>query len=305
VKSLGSALAGVAALIGLTLTATACDTSPFAAKVGSHVIHQTALNAELRAWAGNSAYVSSFDSANSTSGITVAGDATGTYNTTWVAGVLNGMIDATVVDQHLATTDQFASDASKAASRSVNEISQVGWSSFSPAFRDVLVERLADQATITPAAVPRSSLLSAYNQYKKYFFLQICTVATSTFSAGQAATVAADGVPNGVPSCYTQAQLETQSAAFQNAVLGLGVGKVAPPIKTGYGYQVVKVVSRSNQAFTADLQRVLSLAIVAAQGGSDPVLGGLLGKASVQVNPAYGTWRSSQVMPPSPPSTGS
>ena len=84
------------------MSATACDSSPYAAKVNSQVIKQTALNAELRAWAGNSAYVAAFNNSNSSTGVTVAGDAPGTYSTTWVAGILGGMIDATVFRQRLA-----------------------------------------------------------------------------------------------------------------------------------------------------------------------------------------------------------
>ncbi len=106
-KSLRSALAGVAALVAVSLLATACDTSPYAAKVNSQVIRQTELNAELREWAGNTAYVSAFDNGEylhreSRS----AGDAPGTYSTTWVAGILDGMVAASVVRQRLATTEQ-------------------------------------------------------------------------------------------------------------------------------------------------------------------------------------------------------
>ncbi len=54
--------------------------------------------------------------------------------------------------------------------------------------------------------------------------------------------MAAQGVPNGVLACYDQVQFEAQSAAFQTVVRALPVGKVSSPIKTSYGYQVVRVV---------------------------------------------------------------
>jgi PPIC-type PPIASE domain len=303
VKPLRSALVGVAALVAVSLLATACDTSPYAAKVNSQVIRQTELNAELREWAGNTTYVSAFNSANTSSGVTVAGDAPGTYSTTWVAGILDGMVAASVVRQRLAATEQRPSDATEAAARSVNEISQVGWANFSPAFRQVLTDRIAAEATLTPTAVPQATMLSAYNQYKPYFFLEICANQSSAFSSAQAAELAAQGVPNGVLTCYDQVQFEAQPAAFQTVVRGLPVGKVSPPIKTSYGYQVVKVVRRDDQSFSADLQRVLSLAIASGQG-PDTVVNALLAKASVRVNPAYGTWTASQVQPPVAPSAG-
>ena len=301
-KPLRSTLAGVAALLVLTLTATACDTSPYAAKVNSQVIHQVALNAELRAWARSSAYVTSYNSA-STSG-TVAGDAPGSYNTTWVAGILGGMVDASVVEQRVAATGQPPSSATMAAARSVNQVGQVGWSGFSPAFRDVLVTRLADEAILTPVSAPPATLLGAYNQYKQYFFLQVCTVSSSAFSASQAASIAAQKVPNGVPSCYNQSLFEAQPQAFQTAVLPLGVGQVSAPIKTSFGYQVVRVTSRAAQPYSQDLQQVLSLVIVSSQGTPNPVITGLLAKASVRINPAYGTWSSLQVQPPAVPNSG-
>ncbi len=50
-------LAGVAALLTLSVVATGCDSSPFAASVNGQVIKQTSLNAELRQFAGNPFYV--------------------------------------------------------------------------------------------------------------------------------------------------------------------------------------------------------------------------------------------------------
>ncbi len=299
---LRSTLAGVAALIALLLTATACDTSPYAAKVNSQTIRQVELNAELRAWAGNPTYVSSY---NSSSNGTVAGDAPGTYNTTWVAGILGGMVDATVISERVVATDQPPSSATLAAARTVSELGEVGWQDFSPAFRDVLVSRVADEAVLTPVSAPQATLLNTYKQYKPYFFLQICTVTSSAFSAGQAASIAAQKVPNGVLACYNQVQFEAQSKAFQTAVLTLPVGSVAPPIKTSFGYQVVRVTERTLQAYSPDLQRVLSLVIMSSEGSGNPVVTGLLSKASVRINPAYGTWASLQVKPPAIPNSGS
>lgn len=302
-KRLLSTLAGLAAVLTLSLTATACDTSPYAAKVNSQVIHQAELNSELRAWAGNTAYVSSYN--ESSSGTTVAGDAPGTYSTTWVAAILGGMVDASVIGQHVVATDQPPSSATLAAARTVSELGEVGWQDFSPAFRDVLVSRLANEAVLTPVSAPQATLLGTYNQYKSNFFLQICTTASSAFSESEAAGIAAQGVPNGVLACYNQVQFEAQPMAFQTAVLTLPVGKVSAPIKTSYGYQVVKVVDRTLQEYSEDLQRVLSLVITSAQGTVNPVLTGLLSKASVRINPAYGTWSSLQVTPPAIPNAGS
>jgi hypothetical protein len=288
--------------VALSLTATACDASPFAARVNSQVIKETALNVEVRDWAGNANYVSAFNSSNSTAnggtGGTVAGEGPGTYSTAWVANILDGMVAAAVVHQRLAATGQTPTPAIEAASRTVNEIAQPGWDRFSATFRQTLVTRLAEEAVLTPSSVPAATLLPLYNHYKSSFFTQICTVQASAFSSAQAQSLATTGLPDGTPACYGQVQFEGQSAAVQTALTGATIGKAAP-IKTTYGFLVLKVVSRQIQPFSADLQRVVS--IVSGEG-ANPALTSLLGKAKVQINPAYGTWKSSQVVPPADPS---
>jgi hypothetical protein len=300
-------LAGAAALLAVSLTTSACDTSPYAAKVNSTVIKQTALYSELRAWAGNTDYVAAFNSSNSTtnggSGQTIAGDGPGTYSTTWVANILSGMIAATAVAKQVAALPNAPtpSPALLAAARSVSEISQIGWDRFSPAFRQTLVQRLANVALLTPPSVSLSTLLGVYNHYQQYFFTQICTLQAAAVTLSQAQSLAASGLANANQTCYDQPAFEGQAAAFQNATLALTVGKVAPPIPMSYGYLVVKVVSRATQPLSDDVQRVLSAAINSAQGNPNPQLNNAVAKARVQINPAYGTWKSSQVVPPAAP----
>jgi hypothetical protein len=294
----------MAALVALSLSASACDSSPFAARVNSETIKQTALNIELQQWSSSRDYVNAFNSSNSSTGVTVAGQAPGTFSSKWVSGVLSGMIDAAVFRQQVNATGQSPSPGIEAASNSVNAISQVGWDQFSADFRQILVLRLADESTLTPPSVPAATLKTVYDRYAQYFFKQICTVQSSAFNQADAKALQDSGVPNGHPACYDQDAFTAQPPAFQNAVLGLAVGKTAPPIPTLYGYLVVKVVSRTEQGYTPDVQRVLSTAVLSAQGNPNPTLDGLVAKANVKVNPSYGSWQSSQVVPPPVPSTG-
>ncbi|MGH9114430.1 MAG: hypothetical protein ACRDWW_01235, partial [Acidimicrobiales bacterium] len=124
-------LAGAAALAALSLAASSCDSSPYAASVNSQVIRQTALNAELRALAGNTVYVSAVESS-----VSIEGSAPGAYNKAWVATVLDEMIGAAVVHQHLAATGNLPGSSGLAAARTDAEIDQVGWDSFPPDLRD-------------------------------------------------------------------------------------------------------------------------------------------------------------------------
>jgi hypothetical protein len=208
------------------------------------------------------------------------------------------MIDAAIFRQQLNATGKVPGPGVEAAANSVNAISQIGWAQFSPAFRQTLVMRLADESALTPPSVPVATLRTVYDRYAQYFFNQICTVQSSAFNQADAQALQASAVPNGHPA------FTAQPPSFQNAVLGLPVGKTAPPIPTLYGFLVVKVVSRTEQGFTPDVQRVLSTAVLSAEGSPNPTLDSLVAKAHVQVNPAYGTWQSSQVVPPAAPRAG-
>jgi hypothetical protein len=295
----------VGALLTVSLSATACDTSPYAAKVNSDVIKSSSLNAELAQWAGNQAYVTDFNSSNSSaqggSGTTVAGDAPGTYSTAWVAQILTDMIAASAIHQHLVDTNQLPGPELLAAARSLYQ-SVNYWSQFSPAFRDTLTQRLAEEATFAP--VPTGSALASvnqgYQQIKQYFYNEVCVREASAFDKAAAQAITASGSVSGPTVCYTPIQLEDYPAAFRNAVTSLAVGAVSQPIQTDYGYQVVQVVSRQEQGFNPSVQKVLSLV-----GGSAPdALTAVLRQAKVSVNPAYGSWNGSQftVVPPRAPS---
>lgn len=300
-KPLTKTFAAAALLAAVSLTAAGCDTSPYAAKVNFHTIRQTELNAELGSWAANKQYVAAFDSANGSSGVNVAGFAPGTYNSGWVASILNNVVVANLISQRLQKLHQVPDQATFQAARAVSEISQIGWTSFSPSFRDTLTARLAEDATLTPTSVDTPTLQRVYQQYMQYFFSDVCVLQAAAFTLAQAQQLSDSGSPGGSQVCYNQAQLENQPADFRQAVMSLDVYKTSQPIKTRFGYQVVEVVSRSVIDFTPQAQRTISVAIINAQGAPNPVVQGLLVSARVKINPEYGTWTQGQVTPPKSP----
>ena len=296
-------LVGAAVVSGLSVTLTACNTSPYAASVNSQVIKQTALNSELRAWAANAGYVTEFDSANSStnggSGATVLGSAPGTYSAGWVSEVLGSIIEAAVIHQHLAAIGKLPDQALLDAARSVSETSAAEWVGFPAAFRQTLVSRLADRAAASPTTVALATLQQAYQQYVEYFFVQVCVLQSAATTQAAAQAITASGDVNGAKVCYDQTQLENYPAAYRTAVIGSAVGDVSQPIRASVGFQVVKVVSRQEQGFTPAVQSVLSAVINSSQGTPDTSLTKLINVARVKVNPAYGTWSSTTgVTPP-------
>jgi hypothetical protein len=296
-------IAGAAALSAMSLSLSACDTSPYAARVNSQVIKQTALNAELRTWAGNSGYVSAFDSGNSSSsggsGVTVRGNASGTYNSSWVSEVLGSIIEAAIIHQHLVAIGKLPDQALLDAARSVSETSAAEWVDFPSSFRQTLVERLAERAADSPTRLPLATLQTTYQQYVQYFFVQVCLQQSTATTQAAAQVISGSGDANGAAVCYDQSQLENFPAAYRTAVIGLAVGQVSQPIPTSDGFDVVKVVSRQEQGLNPAVQSVLSVVLNSSQGVPDSTLAQLTKVARVQVNPAYGTWSSSAgVTPP-------
>jgi hypothetical protein len=307
VRAIPRFFAAASVLLAVTMTVSACDVSPYAAKVGSQVIKQTALNAELRAWAANRQYVSAFDANNRNSPqcqqnaaacVAVTGDAPGTYNSEWVSSILSDMITASAVQQRLQATGRHVSPAGLQAARAVSEISQIGWTNFPPSFRDTLVSRLAEQALITPPLAQLSQAFGqVYQQYKQYFFARVCVLQAAAFTLAQAETLSSGSRIVGQPVCYSQAQLELQPPAVRQAIMALPVGQVSQPVKTPYGYLVVKVASRDVIGLTNELKRTISVAIIDAQGVPNDTVDALMAHVKVKINPAYGTWDPTQVPP--------
>ncbi len=125
-RPLAKTFVAAAVVAVASLTASGCDTSPYAAVANSHTIKQTTLNAELAAWAGNKQYVDAFDSANGSSGVNVAGYAPGTYNAGWVANILDNMIVASLIHQRTLALHETPSQSAMEAARAISEISQIG-----------------------------------------------------------------------------------------------------------------------------------------------------------------------------------
>lgn len=302
----------------VSVAAAGCDSSPFAASVNGQVIKQTTLQAELRGRAGNQAYVDAVDQAGAQAGgTTVAGLSKASYSSGFAAGVLDQMVEDTAIHQYLAAHQALPSASALAAARGVEEVGAGAyWQGFPASIRDESVTSLAGRAAIEPQPASTADALSAFMSHQANFFARVCTrlITVSVpaadggidFTASKAKADHIDGDLNagtttadtggGSVTCYTQAQLEEQSQAFFNQVLGLAPGQAAPPVKTGYGYNVLAVDSRDMQPFTSGTASVLAFALNSSnQNGYTPALVRVLQAAKVKVNPAFGAWNPSQL----------
>lgn len=296
---------GTLALIGAlgagSMTLSACDASPYAANVNGQTISQLALKNQLKDWSSNRAWVTSFDSANSQqnggSGTTVTGTGgPGTYSSTFVADILDNMVQVNLIHQHLEATRNLPTPDEVVASRAVNEFLRADyWDQFPPSLRSFLVDQLAEQAPLTPVSGDSATLRSAYSQIQPYFFTQLCVIEASVFDRAAAHQIASVPDLRGAKLCFTQTTFEEQSEVFQKAVANLAVGDTSPPIATSFGSQVVRLVSRQSPGFTGGVQRVLS---VATASSVPPAVTKLIDSAHVKVNPAYGTWSRGKITTP-------
>jgi hypothetical protein len=312
-------LAGIAAVLTVSLVATGCDSSPFAASINGQVIKQTALNAEIRALAGNPSYVKLAETGGyvAKDAVTIAGVTSGTYSAKWTSGVLDSIVIGAVVHQHLERTHHLPGPGQLAATRAVDALlyGPAAWDRFSPSFRSTIVGRDADLAMVEPSVVSPTALQSFFGEYGPYLFSSVC-VRTVTIdvdnttggvdyaaSASKAAAVVAaiDAAPTapagGSVACYTAAQLETLSRPFVSRVLPIKTGTAAAPETTADGSQVTAITSRALIPSGAALGQAYTVAVNASQGRTAALVAGLLRAAHVKINPLYGTWDGGATVP--------
>lgn len=296
------ALAGTLGAASASLSA--CDASPYAASVNGHVISQLTLNQQLKEFAAAPAFVSSFDSSESAqnggTGATVTGSGgPGTYAQSFVARVLTGLITGEALQQHLSAAGKLPSPQTVETVRAVLELDSTYWDQLPQSLRQVEVQEAADEAALTPVTLDQSTLQSDFSQVAPYVFSQVCLQQASAFDSNTAMQIIASGTVAGTRVCYDQASLEDQPAAFQSAVHGLSVGQIAQtPVKTSYGYLVVKLVSRDTPRITEGVAQAITLL---TSPNTPQQVQAVLDAERIKVNPAYGTWTNGQVRPPTPP----
>jgi hypothetical protein len=294
-------------LVAGSATLTACDTSPYAARVNGAVIRQTALNSQLAGWSSNKAWVSAFDAQNSAAnggpGATVEGTGgPGTFSTTFSAGILDGMIVTTAIGQHLAATGNLPNADVQVAARGVRQ-AELGpiWTGFPPSVRQYIVDELAFEGSLASAPARTSQIEQAYTQFKPYIFYELCLEQVTAFTKQQAEKISSTGNFTGAQVCYDQRSLEAQSPAFFTAVVGLAIGHVTAPVPAKFGFQVAKLISKSSPPFNDSVAKVVAVAVDATVINKQAEA--IVGSASVRVNPAYGTWASGSLTPPSQPAS--
>ncbi len=316
-----------ALVVGLALVATACGSvSPYAAKVDNKSISQNDLEKELRSIAANGPYLKLIESRQQ-----VKGTGAGTFDAAFTALALTRQIYYQLIGTELASRKLKIGPSDLAAARST-VIEQIQgedvFKDFPKDYQNELVRRQAQLDLLTLALNGQSG--SADDAAKNYYdthkdeFANACVshilVATQEKADDVRARV---GRGEDYAAVAKAESSDTQSAQkggelgcdinqdtgfvpeFLLAVINQPVGEVGNPVKTQFGFHIIKVTTRQVPPFDQVKDQARSKL---AEGGQEKLLTWLqetVGKAKIEINPRYGTFNkegaSPGVVPPARP----
>ena len=316
-----------APVVALALLATACGSvSPYAAKVDSKSISQNDLETELRSIAANGPYLALIESRQQ-----VKGTGAGTFDASFTALALTRQIYYQLIGTELANRKLAVGPSDLAAARAT-VIEQIQgedvFKDFPKSYQDELVRRQAQLDLLTLSLNGQTGsadeATKAYYDAHKDDFANLCVshilVATqeqaddvkARIDRGEDFATVAKAVSTDTQSAQKGGELgcdinsETGFVPeFLLAVFAQPVGQVGAPVKTQFGFHVIKVTSRVVPPFdevkAAARQKL-------ADSGQEKLLTWLqetITKAKIEINPRYGTFNkegaSPGVVPPARP----
>lgn len=316
------------------LAASACAaTAPLALQVGSDTLSRKDFMAELDALAGDPATLQALFGVTS-----VAGDAPGTYSTQYTSRVLqlhvvDDALQAVVASKGLAVADQ---DRQAAQAQLTQQFRITGDLA---GFSDVIVSILASQQVLS-AAVQREVATDAALQA---LFEQQGGSRAEVACASHILVLAGDGRTAATPAQEAQAKADADAitaqlrggadfatlarqrsgdtasaatggslgcqprgvyvAAFDDAVWSQPVGAIGTPVKTQFGYHIIRVDERRPVRLDDVREELAGQLQQQVQAQIEEAVGTELAKLTVTVDPRFGSWDSAQVqvVPPEGP----
>jgi hypothetical protein len=322
VKSLRTSF--LASLLGVVLSAVACGSvAPYAAKVDGTRISPRELEGELRSIAGNEQYLRLVEARQP-----VRGSGKGTFDSAFTALALTRQIYYVLVENELRERDLTVGPADLAAAReSVVEQLQGEevFRNFSQEYQDQLVRRQAQLDVLTIAVNGAGSpdeAARAYYEGHQDEFARACVrhiLVTDQAKADQLLARLAAG--EDFATVARAESKDTESAArggelgcdvtrdtqfvpeFLLAVFSQPVGEVGQPVRTQFGFHLIKVESRGVPPFDDEVSAEVRQKLTAT--GQQKVLEILqeaAKNADIEIDPKYGTFNkegeSPTVVPP-------
>ena len=316
-----------ALVAGLALVATACGSvSPYAAKVDDKSISEGDLEHELRAIAANGPYLKLVESRQQ-----VKGAGANTFDAAFTALALTRQIYYQLIGTELTKRKLAVSPADLAAARDAVVKQLQGedvFKDFPKDYQEQLIRRQAQLDVLTlslngQTGSPDDAARDYYNAHQQEFATACVShilVADQAKAEDVRSRIGRGEDFGAVAKAESQ---DTQSAQkggelgcdisqdtgfvpeFLLAVFNQPVGEVGPPVKTQFGYHVIKVTARNVPPFEqvkAEARQKLTTS------GQEKLLTWLqetVGKAKIEINPKYGTFNkegsSPGVVPPARP----
>ena len=317
----------LASLLGLAVLSTACGSvSPYAAKVDGERISPDQLEGELRSIASNDQYLKLVEARQP-----VRGSGQGTFDTAFTALALTRQIYYQLIGTELAARKLAVGPRDLAAARTT-VIEQIQgedvFNAFPKDYQEELVRRQAQLDLLTLSLNGQSG--SADDAARAYYdthrdeFAMACVshilVATQEKADDVRARV---GRGEDYAAVARTESSDTQSAMkggelgcditqatgfvpeFLLAVFSQPVGEVGAPVKTQFGFHLIKVTSRDVAPFDKAKDQARAKL---AETGQEKLLTWLqetVAKANIEINPRYGTFdkegASPGVVPPARP----
>jgi foldase protein PrsA len=325
VNSKRSAL--VASVVGLALLATAAcgSVAPYAAKVDGARISEDTLVDELRSIAANEDYLTLVEERQP-----VRGTGQGTFDSAFTALALTRQIYYTLIATELDRRKLSVGDSDLTAAKAL-VVQQLNgeevFNKFPKSYQDELVRRQAELDLLALSVNelgPPDQAARAYYDNNKDSFSQACVAHILVADEGKANEIRGRLAAGEDFAALARAEsIDTESKPrggdlgcditpetpfvpeFILAVFTLPVGEVAAPLKTQFGFHLVKVSKRDVLPYeqVADLARAKL-----TDAGQEKVLTVLqeaVQKARIEINPKYGSFRktggSPGVVPPDAP----
>jgi foldase protein PrsA len=320
-----------ATVLALALVATACGSvSPYAAKIDNKSISEDSLNDELRSIAANGPYLKLVESRQQ-----VTGTGAGTFDAAFTALALTRQIYYQLIGTELANRKLSVTAEDLAAARTtvVEQIQgEDVFKDFPKSYQDELVRRQAqlDLLTLSLNGLTGSTdeAARAYYEGHKAEFANSCVSHILVPDQAKADDVRARIAGGQDFAAIARAESQdTQSAQkggelgceinedtgfvpeFMLAVSTQPVGEVGAPVKTQFGFHVIKVTSRATPPYDQVKDQARQRL---AESGKEKLLTWLqetISKAKIEINPKYGTFNkegtSPGVVPPARPADGS
>ena len=335
-KTLFRSFTAAVAVLAIGAGASACKSAePYAAKVNGIVLSKTDLDDELNAIRNNPDYVKGIEdsAAQNGSSLQVTGTGEGTLDSAFVARVLTRRIYLELVHQEFVRRNLKlkASDLTSAHEELAQSIGDTKiLTKFPKSYLNEIERTTAEVAVLSNALSTVDSSDAALQKYyadNQAQFESVCAshilVATKaaadkiekslTSAKDKAATFASiakdqstdtgSGAQGGNLGCAAPAGYVKE---FADAVESQKVGVIGDPVKSQFGYHIIRVDSRTPAPpFDQVKEQVREAVANSGQSAFNDFLDKTSKNAKVEINPRYGTFdRSSgqgQVVPPKSP----